>query len=103
MNTIRIVFLDGVVMELNLEDLQQSLEDVEITLDKESFSKLNCIKTKKTDESCTICVENYKKYQNLIVLDCNHYFHKRCIKKWLTKQSSKCPLCRTDTRTLIKK
>lgn len=78
----------------------QNLEDVKITLDKESFSKLKCIKTKKTDESCTICIENYKKYQNLVVLDCEHYFHKRCIKGWLTKESSKCPICRADTRTL---
>jgi hypothetical protein len=62
----------------------------------------NCIgkshKIKKDDhivnESCLICIEKYnvgefKRY----LPKCNHYFHKKCIDKWLRKNAS-CPICR---------
>ena len=42
-------------------------------------------------DECPICLEVLgTKY---IQLECNHYFHKKCIKKWFKKDRS-CPQCR---------
>jgi len=35
----------------------------------------------------------------LIRLKCSHIYHAECIKEWLTKQSTKCPTCRTCCRS----
>ena len=40
---------------------------------------------------CCICLDNNKK--DLIILKCNHIYHKDCIDKWFDKENS-CPLCR---------
>jgi hypothetical protein len=43
---------------------------------------------------CSICLEELVfSENNLIKLDCNHYFHEKCIEKWITDKNS-CPLCR---------
>jgi E3 ubiquitin-protein ligase RNF13 len=45
---------------------------------------------------CSICLESYVKNQKVISLPCNHVFHSKCIKPWITKneQSPTCPNCR---------
>ena len=46
------------------------------------------------NESCLICIENYKKGEFKRELPkCKHYFHKKCIDKWLKKKAN-CPICR---------
>lgn len=55
------------------------------------FSK----KTKEINESCTICLEEFKTNNIMYGLNCNHYFHKRCITKWF-KKNINCPNCRED-------
>lgn len=43
-------------------------------------------------QECSICfttIQTNDKYQ----LDCNHFYHKLCIKKW-EKRRNTCPLCR---------
>jgi hypothetical protein len=57
-------------------------------------------KIKKNDkiltEQCFICMDDYKQNQFKRVLPkCNHYFHKKCIDKWLKKKAS-CPICRDE-------
>lgn len=42
-------------------------------------------------ENCIICLGDIKKGKYLA---CNHYFHKKCINKWL-KNNNNCPMCRT--------
>ena len=44
------------------------------------------------DKECAICLEEIKD-KKLIVLKCNHIFHKKCINTWLKKNET-CP-CRT--------
>ena len=56
------------------------------------------IKIKKDDtilnESCFVCLENYKINEfKRILPSCKHYFHKKCVDKWLKKKAS-CPICR---------
>ena len=52
--------------------------------------------------SCVICLENLisEKQNNItenkiMILECNHIFHKICIIRWL-KDHNNCPLCRID-------
>jgi hypothetical protein len=57
-------------------------------------------KIKKDDklltEQCFICMDDYKLNQfKRLLPNCNHYFHKKCIDKWLKKKAS-CPICRDD-------
>jgi len=45
------------------------------------------------EESCLICMENYKVSEFKRTLPkCNHAFHKKCIDKWLKKNCT-CPVC----------
>lgn len=46
-----------------------------------------------TDDSCAICLKNYKEKEILTVLFCNHSFHKECIKRWF-ENNNNCPICR---------
>ena len=40
---------------------------------------------------CSICLE--KLYSNIIRLNCNHYFHEKCINDW-QRRNNNCPICR---------
>lgn len=46
-----------------------------------------------TDDSCVICLKNYKEKDILTILFCNHSFHKECIKTWF-ENNNNCPICR---------
>lgn len=43
-------------------------------------------------ESCCICLSSIK---NAYYLPCGHYFHDKCISKWL-KYNNTCPVCREN-------
>ncbi|XP_047129539.1 uncharacterized protein LOC124809472 [Hydra vulgaris] len=43
------------------------------------------------DDVCVICLESLE--NDATVLNCNHSFHNKCIRKWLFKNESKCCLC----------
>lgn len=50
----------------------------------------------KSNECCNICCANYTigEYKRTIP-NCKHVFHKKCIDKWLKKNST-CPMCRDN-------
>ena len=55
----------------------------------------------------TNCKEKLNKYKfsiddKIIILDCKHIFHRRCIKHWLLQEKVTCPVCRKDVREMIK-
>lgn len=76
------------------------------TLDSERINQIPIIKYKNIKknknlenkkfekDSCQICLELLSENNLLRNLDCNHYFHKKCLDYWLTKKSNTCPLCR---------
>ncbi|KAI5418072.1 probable E3 ubiquitin-protein ligase HIP1 isoform X2 [Lathyrus oleraceus] len=49
--------------------------------------------TSQIKELCCICQEEYMNGEECGKLDCEHYFHMKCIKKWLTEKNM-CPLCK---------
>jgi len=73
--------------------------DVFDTFKEVPFNELkNHTKIEVTD-NCSICLSGFtenEKEENkkALVIPCGHYFHKSCIKEWLTKCYYKCPLCK---------
>ena len=65
-------------------------------------NRINKIKKKRInftndlqDKECSICLEEFKENELLIKLECNHYFHEKCIHDWF-KSNMNCPLCRLN-------
>ena len=90
------------------------LEDVEVGLSNRELSCIfknnNCI----TQFFCSVCQDQdqdqdqdqkydtnqdqeqkYDTNQEIKTLICNHMFHDKCIRKWLSKNKT-CPVCRLD-------
>ena len=53
----------------------------------------NELESEESEESCSICLENYKKNDTINILKCDHKYHEKCIDKWM-ETSNNCPLCR---------
>lgn len=53
---------------------------------------------------CSICLENIEVRQQTCNLDCNHIFHKKCLKKYLNKNlmNFSCPNCKKCYNNKIK-
>jgi hypothetical protein len=67
-------------------------------ISEEEFEYLyDYIITHDIDETCSICMEKYKKNDSVIQLDCDHIFHKSCLKTWLQNHNT-CPVCRYDIK-----
>ncbi|XP_030316378.1 E3 ubiquitin-protein ligase TTC3 [Calypte anna] len=49
--------------------------------------------TDSSDDTCAICCDDELKTDSC-ELECGHLFHRICIRKWITQQSSTCPVCR---------
>lgn len=51
---------------------------------------------------CSICYSSiYKKSTNSCYLECLHWFHFTCLRKW-AEQSSECPVCRANFSRIMK-
>ncbi|PKU67873.1 RING-H2 finger protein ATL45 [Dendrobium catenatum] len=49
------------------------------------------------DQMCAVCLSEFADGENIRLLpECKHYFHVKCIDKWLQSHSS-CPVCRART------
>lgn len=46
-----------------------------------------------SDESCSVCLDEYEEGDQLLQLTCGHVFHRPCINLWL-KGHCVCPCCR---------
>lgn len=77
---------------------QHNFEDVIVSLTEEQFNELTCYECtgENTEKDCNICIECFNKDDSIVKLNCNHEFHKDCIKKWLCNNSTKCPVCRVE-------
>ena len=47
------------------------------------------------ENECSICLEEYNRDKDIIKLNCNHEYHRKCIKEWL-KINKNCPQCRKN-------
>lgn len=64
---------------------------------KKQFTNLS--QKAKSQESCIICMEEFKADSEISELTCDerHIFHTTCLQEWM-KQSLICPLCKTDVQ-----
>jgi len=91
-------FLDLIRRMVGNDD---DMEDVKIVSTKDeidTFKVMTYLELKNTKflkmEQCNICLEDYLDQDELMVLNCEHYFHKNCIVPWLGENSNKCPICK---------
>lgn len=45
------------------------------------------------EKNCPICIEDYQINDNIVIVNCNHVFHKKCFDDWLLFKNI-CPVCR---------
>ena len=85
-------------------NLHINFEDEYITTDRILSSTVELPKFKKIKEDdmliiencdCSICLDKFTIGTYKRTLECNHYFHKKCIDKWF-KNSNFCPLCKKE-------
>lgn len=82
---------------IEITDDVEITNDVICTLDKEDKDKLKKEKLKKNlKTNCSICMNGLHKKNNVIILNCTHVFHEKCIFKWIDEYSYKCPMCKTE-------
>ncbi|KAI8637599.1 hypothetical protein BD408DRAFT_424210 [Parasitella parasitica] len=53
------------------------------------------------NSTCAICLEDFEDDYYIRVLPCHHGYCTACIDVWLTKKSSKCPICKYDCRITL--
>ena len=66
--------------------------DIDIEIEQ-SYDIVNYIITTTNNTTCSICLEEQKINENWSKLLCEHEFHKKCIRDWLTINNV-CPVCR---------
>lgn len=60
------------------------------------------ISARYTNDICSICLSKLKRSSKVRLL-CKHEFHKKCIDYWFaSSQSTKCPMCRSETELITK-
>ena len=76
-------------------------EDVKIVCKEEELMQLPLLKLEELQNkpyykstTCHICLDDYTDADEILLLKCEHYFHKDCVSTWLTKESVKCPICK---------
>lgn len=55
------------------------------------------------NQMCPVCLDEFKKGETVRVLPCDHLYHPPCIEPWLLTKSTKCPLCKCDTKAALEK
>ena len=75
------------------------MEDVRLTVPREELDKIPLVDFSdlQTDEkACSICLDEFEQNSTIRKITCGHLFHVECIDKWLTENSYKCPVCRSE-------
>ena len=55
--------------------------------------KQKTLETKLLDE-CSICLADMEEKDKIIILECDHIYHKDCIMEWFERGNINCPMCR---------
>ena len=47
------------------------------------------------NKRCMICLEDFQSKEKVTALPCIHFFHPKCIKKWI-ENKNECPVCKLE-------
>lgn len=77
------------------EKLDPLSTDIFDTFKEVEFSDLKNHTKIEISDNCSICLSGFtEENKKALIMPCGHYFHKPCIKEWLTKYHYKCPICK---------
>lgn len=97
-NIINILSNYNIILENNNEDNDENEEENILT--ENEFNELETVIIDNNHLSqemeCSICIDKFELEQEVIKLNCNHYFHKNCIRSHLLNYNNRCPLCRMN-------
>lgn len=48
---------------------------------------------------CPICKADYEPLDEIIELECKHFYHRECLSIWLARKKT-CPICRAKVRVI---
>ncbi|KAL1123225.1 hypothetical protein AAG570_002312 [Ranatra chinensis] len=65
---------------------------------KRIVNNLPELEIKQAEESCPVCLIEFRPSDKTKVLPCDHKFHPQCILPWLAKTNT-CPFCRHELET----
>ena len=78
---------DSDILDYNFVDVPKT--PTKIKVKGKWYSKTEC-----KDKECFMCMEPYKKSTIIAQLECKHFIHKKCLKRWGMTNPT-CPLCRS--------
>ena len=84
--------------------LEESNHDQELVRNENQILNMSSVKFKNVktkDNTCTICCTEFENDDSVILLNCNHIFHKECINEWI-HYKAECPLCKTSVNVTQK-
>ena len=84
--------------------LEESNHDQELVRNENQILNMSSVKfknVKTNDNTCTICCTQFENDDSVILLNCNHIFHKECINEWI-HYKAECPLCKTSVNVTQK-
>merc|ERR1719334_901952 len=72
-------------------------------LDPDSGAEISVEKRKSrlTNSSCPICLENFEKQIKIKLLSCEHGFHTECLGPRIAEHNDSCPICRQTIKLLV--
>ena len=77
--------------------LKQSLDEVRRLPPRLSSTKSQKIKSFKIEvlkqPMCAICLNMWDNDDDIIMLDCHHYYHSDCVNSWFALGHDNCPTC----------
>ncbi|CAH1257612.1 RING finger protein 24-like isoform X7 [Branchiostoma floridae] len=60
---------------------------------KITYKKKKC----SSNETCAVCLEDFKLMEEIGLCPCGHAFHRKCISKWLEIRNT-CPMCNSQVK-----
>ena len=83
----RMIFLDNhYIIEPESDENKRDIEKKLYNLNEIKYDSRYC-------DICVICLDKFNKNEDIVLLDCEHNYHKKCIQKWLYEYNNKCPMC----------